>query len=148
MLRHLALALTSALLLSACAETDPADQRADQAPPETITVTRTVIPDAAAAADEPAEDRAPAEMPEPDPEPTDDGGDCITVPAVQGKDHQLAQDTMQAAGLYLLDEEDATGQGRMLIIDRNWTVVEQRPAAGACVDADTTILLRSRKDGE
>ena len=43
------------------------------------------------------------------------GGGDITVPDVVGKDHQLAQDTMQAAGLYSLAEEDATGQGRLLI---------------------------------
>src|SRR5215218_1404627 len=41
---------------------------------------------------------------------------CVKVPNVVGKDHQLAQDTMQAAGLYLLREKDASGQGRMLIL--------------------------------
>jgi hypothetical protein len=29
------------------------------------------------------------------------------------------EDRMQAAGLYNLDEEDATGQGRLLLWDRN-----------------------------
>jgi beta-lactam-binding protein with PASTA domain len=70
------------------------------------------------------------------------------VPDVVGEDHQLAQDTMQAAGLYLLDEEDATGQGRALIVDRNWTVVEQDPPAGTKVSENQTITLRSKKDGE
>lgn len=73
---------------------------------------------------------------------------CITVPDVVGKDHQLAQDTMQAAGLYVLDEEDATGQGRVLLLDRNWTTVAQKPAAGSCVSEDTTILLSAKKDDE
>lgn len=73
---------------------------------------------------------------------------CITVPNVVGKDHQLAQDTMQGAGLYALDEEDATGQGRVLLLDRNWTTVAQKPAAGSCVSEDTTILLSAKKDGE
>jgi hypothetical protein len=72
----------------------------------------------------------------------------IRVPDVVGKDHQLAQDTMQAAGLYNLAEEDATGQGRLLLIDRNWTVVSQSPSAGSKVNEDTTIVLRSKKDGE
>ena len=76
------------------------------------------------------------------------GGGKIRVPDVVGKDHQLAQDTMQAAGLYNLSEEDATGQGRVLIIDRNWTVVEQDPPAGTSVGEDATITLRSKKDGE
>jgi beta-lactam-binding protein with PASTA domain len=75
-------------------------------------------------------------------------GGVITVPDVVGLDHQLAQDTMQAAGLYNLAEEDATGQGRALLWDRNWVVVAQSPPAGARVNADTTIILRSKKDGE
>ena len=78
--------------------------------------------------------------------PTDGGS--ITVPNVVGKDHQLAQDTMQAAGLYNLSEEDATGQGRMLLLDRNWVVVEQDPPAGSKVNDDTTIVLSSKKKGE
>jgi hypothetical protein len=69
----------------------------------------------------------------------------IAVPDVVGKDHQLAQDTMQSAGLYNLSEEDATGQGRMLIYDRNWVVVSQDPPAGTQVSEDQTITLRSKK---
>lgn len=71
-----------------------------------------------------------------------------TIPDVVGMDHQLAQDTMQAAGFYNLSEEDATGQGRMLIIDRNWVVVEQEPAAGTAAAAEVTVILRSKKIGE
>jgi beta-lactam-binding protein with PASTA domain len=70
----------------------------------------------------------------------------IAVPDVTGMDHQLAQDTMQAAGLYMLDEEDASGQGRMLLYDRNWTVVRQSPRAGARVSERRTITLFSIKD--
>jgi hypothetical protein len=70
------------------------------------------------------------------------------VPNVVGKDHQLAQDTMQAAGLYNLAEEDASGQGRMLIIDRTWTGVSQSPSAGRLVADDQTLTRRSKKDGE
>jgi beta-lactam-binding protein with PASTA domain len=78
----------------------------------------------------------------------DSGSGKITVPDVVGKDHQLAQDTMQAAGLYNLNEEDATGQGRLLIIDRNWTVVRQDPPAGSKVSEDEEITLYSKKDDE
>jgi hypothetical protein len=70
------------------------------------------------------------------------------VPNVVGVNHQLAQDTMQAAGFYFLTEEDATGQGRLLVNDRNWVVVSQDPAAGSTVPTDTKILLRSKKLGE
>jgi len=55
---------------------------------------------------------------------------------------------MQAAGLYSLEEKDATGKGRLLLYDRNWTTVKQRPAAGTCVTEDTSILLSAKKDGE
>lgn len=82
------------------------------------------------------------------PQPSQGSAGCITVPNVVGKDHQLAQDTMQSAGLYSLDEEDATGQGRTLLFDRNWTTVSQDPAAGACVSEDTTVTLSAKKDGE
>jgi hypothetical protein len=76
------------------------------------------------------------------------GAGSIRVPNVVGIDHQLAQDTMQAAGLYNLSEEDATGAGRMLVLDRNWVVVEQIPPAGVLVSSDATITLRSKKKGE
>lgn len=56
-----------------------------------------------------------------------------------GKDHQLAQDTMQAAGFYMLMEEDASGQDRLLMLDRNWTTVRQRPKAGRSTHESTGL---------
>ncbi len=70
------------------------------------------------------------------------------VPNVVGVNHQLAQDTMQAAGFFHLAEEDATGKGRLLINDRNWVVVSQVPAGGTRTLLTTKILLRSKKIGE
>lgn len=70
------------------------------------------------------------------------------VPNVVGLNHQLAQDTMQAAGFYFLTEEDATGQGRLLINDRNWVVVSQQPTGGTRAAPDTKIVLRAKKIGE
>ena len=52
---------------------------------------------------------------------------------------------MQAAGLYNLSEEDATGQGRLLLWDRNWKVVSRDPPAGSHVSKDATVTLRSKK---
>lgn len=72
----------------------------------------------------------------------------IEVPNVEGLDHQLAQDTMQFAGLRNLAEEDASGEGRRLLWDRNWIVVEQDPVAGTIVAKDTKITLHSLKDDE
>ena len=68
----------------------------------------------------------------------------IRVPNVVGKVHQLAQDTMQAAGLIRLRERDATGRERRLIFDRDWRTVRQRPSAGSCVSADTIVVLYAR----
>lgn len=67
------------------------------------------------------------------------------IPDVVGVNHQLAQDTMQAAGFFNLTEEDATGAGRALIVDRNWVVVSQQPRAGKRMPSDTTIILKSKK---
>jgi hypothetical protein len=69
----------------------------------------------------------------------------ITVPNVVGKDLQLAQDTMQAAGLYNLTSHDSTGQARLQVLDRNWVVTDQTPAAGSRVAADQLIDLGARK---
>ena len=82
------------------------------------------------------------------PSPAKPSVQLIRIPAVAGKSHQLAQDTMQAAGLYNLREVDATGQDRLLIWDRNWVVVRQSPPAGRRVRPDTVITLFSKKIGE
>jgi PASTA domain len=75
-------------------------------------------------------------------------GDTATVPDLVGVDHQLAQDTLQAAGFYLIDETDCSGDDRLLLWDRNWVVVEQDPPGGATASMDDTITLCSLKDDE
>ncbi|WP_424185825.1 PASTA domain-containing protein [Actinokineospora sp. G85] len=75
----------------------------------------------------------------------DDAATTCTVPHVVGMVHQNAQDTMQAAGLYVLLEEDATGQNRILAMDRNWRTTAQSVAAGQVVDCTTTITLSAKK---
>lgn len=71
-----------------------------------------------------------------------------TVPNVVGMVHQYAQDTMQAAGFYVLLEQDATGRGRMLVLDRNWETTAQSVPAGQVVDCTTAITLSAKKIGE
>jgi hypothetical protein len=93
-------------------------------------------------------------QPSPPPGPTQSGVSrppevqAGVVPNVVGLNHQLAQDTLQAAGFYNLREEDATGQGRLLINDRNWVVVSQDPSGGTRTAPDTVITLHSKKIGE
>ena len=79
------------------------------------------------------------------PAPTAPAVKTCTVPNVVGMIHQTAQDTMQAAGLFFLREEDASGQGRLLVNDRNWKTTAQSVAAGTVVDCNTQIKLSATK---
>lgn len=126
--RHLAVVAGAGVLLVGCGSSSEPAAR-----------TVTVVQPAAVAEPPPV-----TTQPEP-PRPSPAAKTKITVPNVVGKIHQDAQDTMQAAGLFNLAEEDATGQGRMLIIDRNWRVVSQSPRPGSRVSEDTTVTLRSKK---
>jgi hypothetical protein len=72
----------------------------------------------------------------------------IKVPDVSGMNHQDAQNAMQKAGLYNLREVDGTGQGRALLIDRNWVQTGQDPAAGTEVQPDAVITLTAVKTTE
>lgn len=90
----------------------------------------------------------PGQSPVPGLSPPPATSDVAALPDVVGMNHQAAQDALQAAGFYYLTEEDATGQGRLLVSDRNWVVVEQVPAAGTMVAKTEKILLRSKKKGD
>lgn len=92
-----------------------------------------------------ADEEASSEESASDSAPSESASGKIKVPNVVGKSHQFGQDTMQEAGLYNLSEEDATGEGRLLLVDRNWVVVRQRPKAGSMVNEDATITLYSKK---
>jgi beta-lactam-binding protein with PASTA domain len=72
-------------------------------------------------------------------------GGKITLPNEVGNQLQAAQDDLQAHGLYNLSNEDATGQGRFLIYDRNWKVVDQSPPAGTKVSEGQHITLSAKK---
>ena len=56
---------------------------------------------------------------------------------------QDAQDEIQDHGVFLSGSVDATGQGRNQIIDSNWVVVDQSPAAGSPIgegDAELSVV--------
>ncbi|MFJ1764668.1 PASTA domain-containing protein [Amycolatopsis sp. NPDC088138] len=72
----------------------------------------------------------------------------IKVPDVSGMNHQDAQNAMQKAGLYNLREVDGSGQGRALLIDRNWVQTGQDPAPGTEVQPDAVITLTAVKINE
>ena len=82
--------------------------------------------------------------------PTSGGGgsDLIALPDAVGMDLQAAQDTMQAAGFYILESHDATGQDRFQVLDRNWTVCDQSPPGGTPASPGTGIDFGAVKDEE
>lgn len=73
--------------------------------------------------------------------------ETATLPDVVGQDLQAAQDAAQDAGFYALDDQDASGQNRLQVLDRNWTVCRQEPAAGTH-PTDTSVVLYAVKDTE
>jgi hypothetical protein len=123
----LVLATGSMLVLGAC---ELADSSSDA--PETVAAAPgTVAPTAAGA----TPTAAPAEV-----EAPDDAEPTVLMPDVVCVDLQFAQDTIQTAGVWLSRSVDATGQGRMQVMDRNWTVVGQEPAAGTPIGEGEAVL--------
>ena len=63
------------------------------------------------------------------------------MPDLIGKNLQRAQDRLQSLGSFLMDQEDATGEGRWQLLDRNWYVCSQKPAAGKKVPLSAIVTL-------
>lgn len=84
--------------------------------------------------------------------PTDgQGSESVTVgvvPDVLCKDLQNAQDALRSARYYNLHSEDATGRGRLQILDRDWVVVGQSEPPETSPAVTTRIVLRVVKFGE
>lgn len=74
--------------------------------------------------------------------------ETFTMPIVTGLNLQDAQDILQSLGSYLLDQQDASGEGRAQLIDSNWKVCSQEPAAGDDVPLTATIILTAVKTDE
>ena len=89
-----------------------------------------------------APDQASPDAPESEPAVT------FTMPNLVGKSLQAAQDELQALGSYLLDQQDASGEGRMQMDDSNWKVCSQDPAADTEVSIAATVVLASVKNNE
>jgi beta-lactam-binding protein with PASTA domain len=72
----------------------------------------------------------------------------MVMPSLVGMGLQDAQDELQAMGIYSLDQEDASGEGRVQLVDSNWKVCSQSPQSGAEVSTDTAVTLSSVKLSE
>ena len=105
--------------------------------PETVTQTVSVTPSAAPTFEEPA--TTPVESPSASPTSSVQAAPAI-MPSVICMNLQAAQDLIQANGVFFSRSEDATGQGRMQISDRNWIVVDQRPPAGTVFTEGEAVL--------
>lgn len=120
------------------------------APAPVVTVTAT--PDPVAAPD-PANAPAPA-VAEPEvsvSSPTAAAVDpapaaLAVMPDVMCQNLQDAQDEIQRAGVFFSRSDDASGQARSQVIDRNWVVVAQTPAAGESVGEMEAILSVVKTD--
>jgi hypothetical protein len=130
----------AAELETARAEVTTAQAAADDAKAAATTAEAKVTAlEAAATAAEPA-DPAPAAPPA---EPV-----TFVMPDVVGANLQLAQDTLQGLGSYVMDQQDASGAGRTQVLDSNWHVCTQSPVAGSVVPVDTIVTLASVKLAE
>ncbi len=68
------------------------------------------------------------------------------MPDVVCMDLQAAQDEIQDHGVFLSRSEDASGEGRRQIWDRNWVVVRQTPAAGDEIGENDAVLYVVKDD--
>lgn len=69
------------------------------------------------------------------------------MPNVVCMNLQAAQNKIQAAGVFFSRSKDATGAGRRQLVDSNWVVIAQTPAAGSPV-AEGEAVLSVVKIGE
>ena len=130
-----ALAAAALLTLTACTSTDSTDS----SKPDTSTRDTD---------DRTDQDTATTRTsPEPSVSTTDAAPETATLPDLVGQDLQAAQDEAQAAGFYVLDDQDAGGQDRLQVFDRNWTVCRQTPGPGTH-PTDTPVILYAVKDDE
>ncbi|OFJ50486.1 hypothetical protein [Mycolicibacterium grossiae] len=64
------------------------------------------------------------------------------MPDLIGQDLQAAQNSVQALtdyNVFFSGSKDLTGQGRMQINDRNWTVCTSTPPAGTSFTKQTAV---------
>jgi len=69
------------------------------------------------------------------------------MPDVVCLDLQAAQERINEVGVFLSRSVDATGAGRLQLIDRHWIVVAQHPVPGATF-GEADAVLEVVKQGE
>jgi hypothetical protein len=141
------------VVVSACSQAAPERQSDEPATQNAVTVTETVVSPIGGGADHPANaatagmesSAAPAE------EAVADEIAPFPMPDETGKVLQDAQDHLQQVSgnpFFVSFSTDATGAGRMQVIDRNWKVCDQSVPPGTLVDENTDITFSTVKTGE
>lgn len=69
----------------------------------------------------------------------------FTMPDLLGQNLQEAQNALQGMGSREMDQQDASGQERLQVLDSNWQVCTQEPTSGREVPVDTEVVLASVK---
>ncbi|MEU6561991.1 PASTA domain-containing protein [Nocardia nova] len=69
----------------------------------------------------------------------------VPMPNVVCMSLQAAQNLIQKAGVFFSRSKDATGAGRMQVLDRNWVVVAQTPAPGVPIGEGDAVLSVVKK---
>lgn len=73
--------------------------------------------------------------------------DPIVMPDVVGLPLDEARQILRDEGAVLIDRQDATGQGRTVLLGKNWVVCEQQPDAGEETSkVGSVVLFAVRKD--
>jgi hypothetical protein len=73
--------------------------------------------------------------------PTAEPVEKFRMPDLVGENLQDAQDELQSLGSFLMDQVDATGEDRWQLLDSNWYVCSQKPAAGKKVSLSAIVKL-------
>lgn len=105
------------------------------------TAAPTTLPATTVAPTSPPTTAAPATAPQttaaPAPEAT---APPSLMPNVVCMNLQAAQDLIQTTGVFFSRSNDATGQGRMQVVDSNWVVVGQSPSPGTPIGEGDAVL--------
>lgn len=94
-------------------------------------------------------DPAPSSSTEAPPERNLLGGDSPEdglMPDLVCFDLQAAQDEVQDHGVFFSRSEDASGEGRRQLWDRNWVVVDQDPAPGIPIGEGDAVFYVLKDD--
>ena len=145
-LRNASLAIATIATFSSCGSTATTESvAAETSAAQDTLLTQTLPPTTESPVTAPVTTPAPATTPAPTPAPTQPPTPApapqqALMPEVVCMNLQQAQDYIQTFGVFYSRSEDATGRGRMQVLDSNWQVVGQYPAPGTPFGEGDAVL--------